>query len=275
MTVNVPADATKTFQVTDKPSVGLQVLLDDTFVVKSDGVALASGTDYTVVKNADNGGYTFNLVTSSNWIGKQITIDYNMEVTSQAVTDSGLVNNVSVDTDTKKDQKPAQPTPNIFTGGYNFVKKDGNSSTSLVGVEFQVKDKDGNVLSFIKNANNEWVIADSTATGASATISTQTDGKLAINGLKTGDYTLVETKTLDGYVLPANPNTAFKVVTNEAGAGTYTATKGDAAGVVTNVKKGILPSTGGTGIYAFLTIGAALMIGAIVWYKKSKDSAEV
>ncbi|TXX21665.1 LPXTG cell wall anchor domain-containing protein, partial [Escherichia coli] len=169
-------------------------------------------------------------------------------------------------------QKPAQPTPNIFTGGYNFVKKDGNSSTSLVGVEFQVKDKDGNVLSFIKNANNEWVIADSTATGASATISTQTDGKLAINGLKTGDYTLVETKTLDGYVLPANPNTAFKVVTNEAGAGTYTATKGDAAGVVTNVKKGILPSTGGTGIYAFLTIGAALMIGAIVWYKKSKDS---
>ncbi|EAG2939511.1 LPXTG cell wall anchor domain-containing protein, partial [Listeria monocytogenes] len=45
--------------------------------------------------------------------------------------------------------------------------------------------------------------------------------------------------------------------------------------VVTNVKKGILPSTGGTGIYAFLTIGAALMIGAIVWYKKSKDSAEV
>ena len=275
VTVNVPADATKTFQVTDKPSVGLQVLLDDTFVVKSDGFALASGTDYTVVKNADNGGYTFNLVTSSNWIGKQITIDYNMEVTSQAVTDSGLVNNVSVDTDTKKDQKPAQPTPNIFTGGYNFVKKDGNSSTPLVGVEFQVKDKDGNVLSFIKNANNEWVIADSTATGASATISTQTDGKLAINGLKTGDYTLVETKTLDGYVLPANPNTAFKVVTNEAGAGTYTATKGDAAGVVTNVKKGILPSTGGTGIYAFLTIGAALMIGAIVWYKKSKDSAEV
>ena len=116
VTVNVPADATKTFQVTDKPSVGLQVLLDDTFVVKSDGVALASGTDYTVVKNADNGGYTFNLVTSSNWIGKQITIDYNMEVTSQAVTESGLVNNVSVDTDTKKDQK-------CHTNYYKHCKK--------------------------------------------------------------------------------------------------------------------------------------------------------
>lgn len=275
VTVNVPADATKTFQVVDKPSLGLQVLLDGDFVVKSDGVTLTSDTDYTVIKNSDNRGYTFNLVTPKNWIGKQITIKYNMEVTSQAPTDEGLVNGVSVDTDTIKDKTPDTPTPEVYTGGYNFVKKDGNSGAKLVGVEFQVKDAKGTVLSFIKNTNDEWVIADSTATDASTTITTQADGKLAVNGLKAGDYTLVETKTLDGYVLPANPVTSFSVLTNEVGTGTYTATKGDKATAITNLKKGILPSTGGSGIYAFLAIGAALMLGAIVWYKKSKDTAEV
>lgn len=198
-----------------------------------------------------------------------------MEVTSQAPTDEGLVNGVSVDTDTIKDKTPDTPTPKVYTGGYNFVKKDGNSGAKLVGVEFQVKDAKGTVLSFIKNTNDEWVIADSTATDASTTITTQADGKLAVNGLKKGEYTLVETKTLDGYVLPANPVTPFSVLTNEVGTGTYTTTKGDKATAITNLKKGILPSTGGSGIYAFLAIGAALMLGAIVWYKKSKDTAEV
>jgi len=45
--------------------------------------------------------------------------------------------------------------------------------------------------------------------------------------------------------------------------------------VITNVRKGVLPTTSGIGIYAFLAIGAALMIGAIIWYKKSRETADI
>jgi LPXTG-motif cell wall-anchored protein len=198
-----------------------------------------------------------------------------MVVTSDAPVDQGMLNSVSVDTDTKKNQEPDTPTPEVFTGGYNFIKQDASSNNGMSGVKFQVKDSSGNSLSFVLTSENEWVLADTNDVGAVTTIETQSGGKLAVTGLKTGDYTLIETATLDGYVLPDQPETAFHVVTNENGEGTYTTTKGEGALVITNVRKGVLPATGGTGIYAFLAIGAALMLGAVIWYKKSKDTAEV
>ena len=45
--------------------------------------------------------------------------------------------------------------------------------------------------------------------------------------------------------------------------------------IIKNVKKGILPSTGGTGIALFLTVGTLLMGGSYLWFRRSKDSAEV
>ena len=44
---------------------------------------------------------------------------------------------------------------------------------------------------------------------------------------------------------------------------------------VNNFRKGLLPSTGGSGIYAFLIIGAMMMGGAYIWFKRSKEQAEV
>ena len=44
---------------------------------------------------------------------------------------------------------------------------------------------------------------------------------------------------------------------------------------VKNTPKGLLPSTGGSGIYAFLIIGAGMMVGAYIWFKKSREQAEV
>ena len=274
VTVNVPGDAQTLFQVTDKPSIGLQTLLDANFVVTEGETTLVRGTDYTIVLNAD-GGYTLTLTTPKNYVGKQLSIKYNMVVTSDAPVDQGMLNSVSVDTDTKKNQEPDTPTPEVFTGGYNFIKQDASSNNGMSGVKFQVKDSSGNSLSFVLTSENEWVLADTNDVGAVTTIETQSGGKLAVTGLKTGDYTLIETATLDGYVLPDQPETAFHVVTNENGEGTYTTTKGEGALVITNVRKGVLPATGGTGIYAFLAIGAALMLGAVIWYKKSKDTAEV
>ncbi|MCM6932251.1 SpaH/EbpB family LPXTG-anchored major pilin [Enterococcus italicus] len=272
VTVNVPGDAQSLFQVTDTPSTGLQTLVDDNFTVKDGDKTLVKDTDYTVTLNA-SGGYTLTLSNPKEYVGKELVIKYNMMVTSAAPVDQGMVNKVSVDTDTKKGNEPDTPTPEVFTGGYNFIKQDANSKAGLAGVKFEVKDESDNLLSFKLNASNEWVLSDTTD-GATTTIKSQADGKLSVTGLKTGNYTLIETATVDGYVLPDNPKTAFSVVTNEDGHGTYTSTKENETKIL-NVKKGVLPSTGGTGIYAFLAIGAALMIGAIIWYKKSHDTANV
>ncbi|MGX7233089.1 prealbumin-like fold domain-containing protein [Enterococcus italicus] len=64
-----------------------------------------------------------------------------------------------------------------------------------------------------------------TTDGAKTTIESQADGKLSVTGLKTGNYTLIETATVDRYVLPDTPATAFSVDTNEDGHGTYAITK--------------------------------------------------
>ena len=42
-----------------------------------------------------------------------------------------------------------------------------------------------------------------------------------------------------------------------------------------NIKKGLLPSTGGNGIYMFLVAGSVLMVGALVWYRRTQVEAEV
>lgn len=210
---------------------------------------------------------------NSDSLLKELVIKYNMMVTSVAPIDQGMVNKVSVDTDTKKGNEPDTPTPEVFTGGYNFIKQDANSKAGLAGVKFEVKDESDNLLSFKLNASNECVLSDTTD-GAKTTIESQVDGKLSVTGLKTGNYTLIETATVDRYVLPDTPATAFSVDTNEDGHGTYAITKENETKIL-DVKKGALPSTGGTGTYSFLAIGAALMVGAIIWYKKSHDTANV
>lgn len=79
-------------------------------------------------------------------------------------------------------------------------------------------------------------------------------------------YALVETKSPAGYALLTAPVK-------------FTVTKGSYADnqtiTVTNIKKGILPSTGGSGIYLFLIAGALLMSGAYVWNKRNKKNQNI
>ncbi len=90
---------------------------------------------------------------------------------------------------------------------------------------------------------------------------------MKVIGLKNGDYQLEEKATSsDKYVL-LDEDVDFTVEHGQYGSQELKS--------VLNTPKGLLPSTGGNGIYAFLLIGAALMIGAYAWFKKSKTQAEV
>ena len=93
------------------------------------------------------------------------------------------------------------------------------------------------------------------------------NGSIRVIGFVNGDYVLNETKAPSAnYVLLKDGTITFTVEHGKYGTSNLD---------VNNTPKGLLPSTGGAGIYAFIIIGAAMMIGAYIWFKKSRQQAEV
>lgn len=160
----------------------------------------------------------------------------------------------------------------LAVGGVNFKKVDAQSGKALAGAEFVIQcthenggyvkfvDQESDVtgkrtaLKFVKNASE----ATKFTSGADGTF------KAEYLPYSTG-YKLVETKAPEGYV--KGKDVQFTVAQ-----GTKDETK---VIEIKNAKKGILPSTGGMGIYLFLALGIALMGGAYVWFKKARKNENV
>lgn len=170
---------------------------------------------------------------------------------------------------TKPDpEKPVDPeTPEVpveqTTGGKKFLKKDSHTGLGLAGAEFHVSQGvkfaefdliDGEYVF------SKWVDVESTKTK----ITSLADGSLIVKGLKEGSYKLTETKApSDKYVQLKDP------VDFEVKHGTF----GEIPLPVLNIPKGLLPSTGGSGIYGYLLVGGFLVISAYVWNKRSNKIA--
>ena len=113
------------------------------------------------------------------------------------------------------------------------------------------------------NVFTKWVDTKDAATK----VVSDANGSIRVIGLLNGDYVLNETDTPSAnYVLLKDGTITFTVEHGKYGASNLD---------VKNTPKGLLPSTGGAGIYAFIIIGAAMMIGAYIWFKKSRKQAEV
>jgi fimbrial isopeptide formation D2 family protein/LPXTG-motif cell wall-anchored protein len=165
-------------------------------------------------------------------------------------------------------EDPTDPPVKFGTGGRKFVKTDAQSGNTLQGAEFVVK-QGNNFAIFTTNATTgEYVFAEWTTDKAKGTkIVSDKDGKFAVKGLINGDYALEETKAPEGYALLTDDYN-FNVVHGKYEDTSFLET-------VKNTPKGLLPSTGGNGIYAFLAVGTAMMIGAYVWFSKSRKQANV
>lgn len=176
----------------------------------------------------------------------------------------------------------------VFTYEADFTKIDGVTKAHLEGVEFK-----------LKNANGEYVTLDENGkvTGwdtAGTTIKSNASGQFKIIGLDDGDYTLEETKPLQDYN-PIAPTTLIinaGTVNNQTWSGTpadalksfeYTigtgqAQTGDvstgiASGTIENKKGSSLPSTGGIGTTLFYVCGGAMVAvsGIFLITKKRMD----
>lgn len=161
----------------------------------------------------------------------------------------------------------------LAVGGYNFQKIDAQSGKALEGAKFVVLDTEtdnpeqSGYVKFNESANGrndlKWVKDSSDAT----VYTSDANGKIELDYLPYGEYKLIEIEAPTGYA-------KGKEISFTVAKGSYNETKKSPA-VVKNAKKGLLPSTGGYGIYIFLVIGLALMGGAYVWFRRVRKNDNV
>ena len=269
LTVNIPANigdsnAVTSYKINDKPSAGL-ALVAGTVKVGS----LVKDTDYTITEH--DGGFTVDLKSDSAAVkalaGQKLQLTYDMKLTATVDPDALQSNKASVQINNDTEQQITPPTP-VGTGGYKFTKKDAQTGKVLQNAKFVVTNKDKKFATFTTNANGDYVFTKWVDKKDDATkVVSDANGSIRVIGLLNGDYVLNETDTPSAnYVLLKDGTITFTVEHGKYGASNLD---------VKNTPKGLLPSTGGAGIYAFIIIGGAMMIGAYIWFKKSRQQAEV
>lgn len=315
----------KTFTVSDEMNSDQLVVNDDILVKGKAGetaeTTFTAGTEYTLTKtNADGkSGFTieFNTKNIAAYAGGTITITYTAKLQKGASVGAvGNVNSADLKYSKKTDIKTGEADPPydihdeavVYTFKTGILKKgDSNDGNPLDGVEFTLykkfdatKDKmneDGTVK-FMGDDKTILTPADAAAKKLNATVSddpkwfavktlkTDGNGEAVANGLPTGEYKLVETKTHEGYNLltePVDANLTLDCTTKWNDTETFDAdgkliknkysktevknsdgTPYNYAEILIINRKGFnLPTTGGFGTLLFSGIGALLVVGGI------------
>lgn len=205
----------------------------------------------------------------AKYAGKKMEIYYTVSLTELTPVDEEIKNNfvVTLDHDGIKDETKTHPeVPVITTGGRKVFKYVDPNGQGLGGAKFVVIKKDGNNESYLKidGGKVDWVpVGTNEKYNDAAQYTSDDKGNFEIKGLEYGEYFLREIKAPDGF----QKLDQDRKITIEKGS--YGA-KAEEIGNVT--KDGILPSTGGAGIIAFLIIGGALMSFAVIRYRKSQHA---
>ena len=315
----------KTFTVSDEMNSDQLVVNDDILVKGKAGetaeTTFTADTEYTLTKTKANGksGFTieFNTKNIAAYAGGTITITYTAKLQKGASVGAvGNVNSADLKYSKKTDIKTGEADPPydihdeavVYTFKTGILKKgDSKDGNPLDGVEFTLykkfdatKDKmnkDGTVK-FMGDDKTILTPADAAAKKLNATVSddpkwfavktlkTDGNGEAVANGLPTGEYKLVETKTHEGYNLltePVDANLTLDCTTKWNDTETFDAdgkliknkysktevknsdgTPYNYAEILIINRKGFnLPTTGGFGTLLFSGIGALLVVGGV------------
>lgn len=324
LTVNVPENVAKlrTFTVSDEMNSDQLVVNSDIDVKGKVGEAeettFKEGTEYTLtITNAEGkSGFTIAFATDkiAAYAGGTITITYTAKLQPGAsVGEVGNVNSADLKYSKKTDITTEEDPPyDIHDEAvvYTFktgILKQNEDGEPLKDVEFTLYKKyDAEKDTMNKNGTVKFMGADKTlltpeeaaAKKLNATVSdepkwfavmdlkTDADGKAVANGLPTGEYKLVETKTHKGYNLltgPVDANLTLDYTTAWSDTKTFDSNTGElikhdynstvvkngdtpysyAEIVIINRKGFNLPTTGGFGTLLFSGIGVLLVVAGV------------
>lgn len=281
LTGTIANPAPTEFKFTDKPGKGLTIKAG-TFKFYVNGAQISAETaasDFTVptadVTGGDNASFNVKVNDPSKYADKTIKVTFQAVINDEADAEDGVVNKLD-------NYGTNVEAPTKFTG-FNFTKVDPDGK-GIEGVTFQVKDKDGVPLYFVKQGDGSYKKAASADTqGATTNVTTGTNGQLSFTGLdKTKTYTVTETKRANDAYLDIMPS--FTVSFNEENGSAVLAktTTSDSWGLVNTTTKTVkniksitqLPLTGAAGTMLF-TVVALLVAGAGVTIAiKSRQNAE-
>ncbi|MBR6939792.1 MAG: SpaH/EbpB family LPXTG-anchored major pilin [Clostridia bacterium] len=271
---------TYTYSVKDTMTEGLTP--DNNVKVTIKTTELVPVTDYTVVYNGQETTVTIPYETLKRFDADDaIAITYSAMVNENAkVYPSKEGNQAELTYSTKvQDQTTSETTPPSTVSVYRFsldIDKVNASGQALANAEFVLQDNDNDsyIPVVLDTATGKYKVdVDGTADAAHATVKSDANGKIIIDGVLEGNYKLTETKAPTGYNLLKN-SVVFNVTATYDN-GVCTSVSGNTATIV-NRAGGLLPTTGGIGTYIFTIGGALLMIGAVAYYvlKKRRAIAE-
>lgn len=242
---------------------------------------LTYNTEYTVSLDEAKNTVTIDFAKYLNSLQKNstetFTITYTVKLNENAVLgQTGNKNKVYLEYQNYGEKEPKKTTDKdttVFTYGIDLTKK-GEGTDVLEGVKFELTDSENQPVKVQKNGTNEFY----TPGGTSNEVTTATDGKIYIRGLKPGTYKLTETKTNAGYVLLKDPvvivikddnatgdataDVGSKPVTMQNDQKNSTSATAEVPLTVVNSKGFDLPVTGGRGIALFTIAGIAIVAAA-------------
>lgn len=235
------ASALSAFGITDTLDARLRYA---SATVAVDGLALVPA-DYAVTAANQNVTLSFTpegLAKLRTVQGNKVTLT--LDTTIQALGDGAIQNTAAVFINDPKNSFDSNTVTSSW-GALTLVKfAAGDPTKVLGGAEFALYAKDAR--------GNRVPAALKDVTDGDTTFTTDASGTFTINGLKAGDYELVETKAPLGYLLDAKPVAVTVVQGEVAGAATMRVSN-------TQVPAFELPLTGSTGIALFVGAGVLLL----------------
>ena len=262
----------RNYVVHDKMDAALK--FDSVTSITAGDTTLAAGEDYTVVTSGLTDGCTFHIVFTQAYLDSitadtKIVINYTAKLTSDAVADTGYVNDTWLGYG--DNQHTEHDTTTTYTWKLPIYKyyKNGEAKKALAGAEFILYKGSGENRVYAQFSDGK-KLTGWTKTKAEATkLVSGDDGMIAVEGLDADTYYLEETKAPGGYNKLAGPVTVeiSHKVTDEGAHMTNTLKQDGTVVVKVEIenKSGTeLPSTGGIGTTIFYVLGSILVIGAVV-----------
>lgn len=274
VSVVVPADITSLdkFDVTDTPDDGLKIDTSSILIHGEQSSVTVPGWQFTPAPDGSP-KFTINFDTSklADYAGKTILITYNATVNKKFEPGTTINNHISLN-----NQPKVHGTTPITTGGARFEKTDADTGNGLKGAEFLVTSKDGKKYLTDTGTGYEWKELpanfdaesyDPAALDKTAVVLTSgKNGDFEVTGLGFGDYSLTEVKAPEGHALLTEPQT-FKVDKDSYDE--------DHVIKIANAAEGVLPHTGGMGIYVIMLVGAVIIAAGIFFLRRNKRHEEI